>query len=204
LGFPDTYATQDEDRRPRLLRIVGGAVGALVLIILLLSTDHERVRPARSDDKVSAWKPANDTAASSPPCSTSMAMTSRLAVAAIAAVLAVYAAGYTRTRPTAPAPHALSAPPAPQTTSRWKDGSWRGRGSCPHGQIEATVTIKGGRIQSTVISQCRTRYSCDVSGELPPRVLQRQSAEVDYVSGATESTDAFYEALTEALTHASF
>jgi hypothetical protein len=55
LGFLDSYASQDEDRRPRLLRIVGGAVGALVLIILLLSTDHERVRPARSDDRVSAW-----------------------------------------------------------------------------------------------------------------------------------------------------
>jgi uncharacterized protein with FMN-binding domain len=130
-------------------------------------------------------------------------MTGSLAVAAIAAVLAVYAAGYTRTRTATPAPRIPSAPPAPQTTSRWKDGSWRGRGNCPHGQIEATITIKGGRIQSTVISQCRTRYACDVIGELPPQVLQRQSAEVDYVSGATESTDAFYEALTEALNHAS-
>ena len=55
LGYLDTYASQDEDRRPRLFRIVGGAVGALVLIALLLATDHERVRPARSDDKVSAW-----------------------------------------------------------------------------------------------------------------------------------------------------
>jgi uncharacterized protein with FMN-binding domain len=61
------------------------------------------------------------------------------------------------------------------------------------------VVIRGGRIQSAVISQCRIRYSCSVIKELPPQVAQRQNPEVDYVSGATESTDAFYYALVEAL-----
>ena len=75
-------------------------------------------------------------------------------------------------------------------------------GRCPHGDIIATVTIKDGRIHSAVVRQGLTRYACDVIEELPPQVVQRQSPEVDYVSGATESTGAFYEAVAEALTHA--
>ena len=81
----------------------------------------------------------------------------------------------------------------------WKDGTYTGWGFSPHGNIEATVTIEGGRIASAVISQCRTRYSCAVIDTLPPEVAQRQSPDVDYVSGATQSADAFYEAVVAAL-----
>jgi uncharacterized protein with FMN-binding domain len=34
---------------------------------------------------------------------------------------------------------------------------------------------------------------------LPPQVVRRQSPAVDYVSGATQSADAFYEAVAAAL-----
>jgi uncharacterized protein with FMN-binding domain len=34
---------------------------------------------------------------------------------------------------------------------------------------------------------------------LPPQVAKRQSPEVDYVSGATQSTNAFYFAVVDAL-----
>ena len=61
------------------------------------------------------------------------------------------------------------------------------------------MTIKGGMITSAIISQCRTRYSCAVIDTLPPEVAQRQSPDVDYVSGATQSADAFYEAVAAAL-----
>ena len=37
---------------------------------------------------------------------------------------------------------------------------------------------------------------------LPPQVLQRQSENVDYVTGATQSTYAFYYAVQEALSKA--
>ena len=60
------------------------------------------------------------------------------------------------------------------------------------------MTIESGRIASAVISQCRTRYSCAVI-DLPPQVAQRQSPDVDFVSGATQSADAFYEAVVAAL-----
>jgi uncharacterized protein with FMN-binding domain len=43
------------------------------------------------------------------------------------------------------------------------------------------------------------RYSCGVIETLPPQVALRQSADVDYVSRATQSADAFYEAAFAAL-----
>jgi uncharacterized protein with FMN-binding domain len=84
----------------------------------------------------------------------------------------------------------------------WKDGRYTGWGFSRHGNIEAAVTIEGGRIASAIISQCRTRYSCSVIDTLPPQVAQRQSPDVDYVSGATQSADAFYEAVVAALNKA--
>jgi uncharacterized protein with FMN-binding domain len=85
---------------------------------------------------------------------------------------------------------------------QWKDGTYTGWGTSRHGDIEAQVVIEGGRIASATIAQCLTRYSCSVIGKLPPQVAERQSPEVDYVSGATQSTNAFYYAVVEALTKA--
>lgn len=64
------------------------------------------------------------------------------------------------------------------------------------------MVIEGGRIASATIAQCMTRYSCSVISQLPPQVAQRQSPEVDYVSGATQSANAFYYAVGEALSKA--
>lgn len=104
---------------------------------------------------------------------------------------------------TEPAPPAAEqkpeAPPAVSPAPLWKDGTYTGWGYSRHGNIEAQVVIEGGRIASAVISQCRTRYSCSVIDRLPPQVAQRQSPDVDYVSGATQSADAFYGAVVEAL-----
>jgi uncharacterized protein with FMN-binding domain len=83
-----------------------------------------------------------------------------------------------------------------------KDGTFLGWGSSRHGDIQASVEIQNGRIVSAQIAQCLTRYSCDVIDKLPPEVVARQSADVDYVSGATESADAFYDAIADALAKA--
>lgn len=98
----------------------------------------------------------------------------------------------------------LPSPPDPgggsaATAHPWKNGTYTGWGFSPHGNIEATVVIEAGRIASAVISQCRTRYSCAVIDMLPPQVARRQSPNVDYISGATQSADAFYEAVVAAL-----
>lgn len=93
---------------------------------------------------------------------------------------------------------AVPEPPKPQ----FKDGTYFGWGTSRHGDIQAQVIIEGGRIASATIAQCLTRYSCSVIAKLPPQVAERQSPETDYVSGATQSTNAFYYAVVEALSKA--
>jgi uncharacterized protein with FMN-binding domain len=103
--------------------------------------------------------------------------------------------------PSAPALTTSNAPAA-ASSSAYKDGTYTGWGTCRHGDIQATVVVASGRITSATISQCLTRYPCSWIEALPPQVVQRQSAEVDYVSGATQSADAFYGAVTDALSKA--
>ena len=95
-----------------------------------------------------------------------------------------------------PSPTPTPAPPA------YKDGTFSGWGTSRHGDIEATVVISSGKIMSAVISQCLTRYSCSWVAHLQGQVVERQSAEVDYVTGATQSTNAFYYAVVQALSKA--
>lgn len=102
---------------------------------------------------------------------------------------------------------AIAQPPAPAVAPaapkiQYKDGTYSGWGTSRHGDIQATVIVEGGRIVSAVIAQCLTRYSCSWIAALPPQVAIRQSPEVDYVSGATQSTNAFYYAVVDALSKA--
>jgi uncharacterized protein with FMN-binding domain len=156
--------------------------------------------------------------------------TGRAAALSSAAILAIYAAGYTATEhaaqgapsnasadvvagsstatsaaavtPTAPAQVSAQKPnatPAPGTSGAYRDGTYLGTGTSRHGSIEATVTVSGGKIAAVEISQCLTRYSCSRISALPPEVVARQSAKVDYISGATDSSRAFAQAVANAL-----
>jgi len=89
--------------------------------------------------------------------------------------------------------------PAPPASPKWNDGSYSGWGRSRHGDIQATVAIESGKIVYVAITVCATRYPCDVIAKLPGQVLERQSPETDFVAGATESTNAFYYAVVEAL-----
>jgi uncharacterized protein with FMN-binding domain len=111
--------------------------------------------------------------------------------------------------PSAPSSTAVTAPPADSASQpakneqvALKDGVYFGWGTSRHGDIEASVEVEGGRITSAYISRCETRYPCSWISALPPQVVTRQSANVDYVSGATQSTNAFYYAVLEALSKA--
>jgi uncharacterized protein with FMN-binding domain len=107
------------------------------------------------------------------------------------------------TEPAAASAIATPAVPLPSIdVAKWKDGAYTGWGTSRHGDIEATVVIEGGKIASAVISQCLTRYSCSWVAHLQGQVVTRQSPEVDYVSGATQSTNAFYYAVVQALSKA--
>lgn len=102
--------------------------------------------------------------------------------------------------PAAPAPADTAAPQ--ENRGAYKDGLYYGWGTSRHGDIQASVEIRDGRIYAAKITQCLTRYSCSWIAHLQGQVAARQSPEVDYVSGATQSTNAFYYAVVEALKQA--
>ncbi len=102
--------------------------------------------------------------------------------------------------PQVSAPAAAPVAPAPPF---WKDGKYTAWGTCLHGDIQATVIIEGGKIISAEITDCRTRYACDVIDKLPGKVIQRQKNKFDVVGGATESAYAYYGAVYWALDQAS-
>ena len=124
-----------------------------------------------------------------------------LAALGSAAVLAIYTAGYVQTEPAAQRLRMMAqiASRRPSAPHGWADGTYLGWGRCQHGDLQATVVVKGGRIVEAAVSQCFTRYPKAVIAQLPGQVLARQSADVDQISGATESSDAFFQAVMEAL-----
>jgi len=109
----------------------------------------------------------------------------------------------------APVPSAPVAPPVPPapapaepTKAAYKDGTYYGWGTSRHGDIQAAVVVEEGRITVARVEKCLTRYSCNWIIPIPPRILSKQATTYDYVSGATESSDAFQDAVNEALAQA--
>ena len=100
-------------------------------------------------------------------------------------------------------PIAIRRDPAFAAGAKWRDGTYTGLGYSAHGDIEARVVIRDGRIVEAGIASCGTRYPCDVIDPLIHQPVERQSPDVDYMSHATESSDAYYDGLVAALTEAS-
>jgi uncharacterized protein with FMN-binding domain len=134
------------------------------------------------------------------------------------AVAAVYSAGFYTTNSQAvigqPTQHAVSnfqtnkiSPSGNnvsnvQTNRLYKDGIFSGSGWNRRGSIDVQVTIKNDKITDVEISHFAMHYTeSDVVG-LPDEVLQKQSAQVMNVSGATYSTQAFQDAVQGALDQA--
>jgi uncharacterized protein with FMN-binding domain len=105
----------------------------------------------------------------------------------------------TQPQPVADTPSSV---PQVQSTAAYKDGVFLGWGYSRHGNIQAFVRIEDGRIVHAGVQRCDTRWPCDLVAHLPGQVISRQSAEVDYVTGATQSGDAFYGAVAAALAQA--
>ena len=162
-------------------------------------TGHVKKASKTSDPTAAAATTATETAVAATPDPAQPAPSTAVATTPVAA-----------TGVTVPPPPALRPEPAPTPTpeptpapaAQYKDGTYSGWGTSRHGDIEATVVIANGKITSAQITQCLTRYSCSWVAHLQGQVVARQSPEVDYVSGATQSTNAFYYAVVQALSKA--
>ena len=111
----------------------------------------------------------------------------------------------TTVAPTATTPATAVAPLATATvaaSSTYKDGTYTGSGTSKHGGVAVAVVIKNGVIVSSAITASNTRYPIARIAALPGEVVAAQSASIDFVSGATDSSMAFQTAVTSALASA--
>jgi uncharacterized protein with FMN-binding domain len=109
--------------------------------------------------------------------------------------------GVPPTAPTPP-PQAAAAPSAAQSGPSYKDGTYTGQGSSRRGDVWVSITVAGSHITDVTITRSTLQYPLrDIAG-LPSEVVQRQSAQVDTVSRATYSSQAFRSAVSQALSKA--
>jgi uncharacterized protein with FMN-binding domain len=100
-------------------------------------------------------------------------------------------------------------PTAAAVTGKYKDGAYTGKTrDAFYGNIQVKVTVSGGRISDVVFLQYPNdrRDSIEINRQAMPilkqEAIQAQSADVDGVSGATDTSQAFIESLSSALTSA--
>ena len=148
---------------------------------------------------VAAAVPASATRAKTKSRTDTVATTAPVESVPTAASPVVAAAPPPDAPPASPPPADTVTAPAAPAAPKWRDGTYTGWGDSRHGSIEATVVIRAGRIADAYISRCLTRYSCSWIDHLQIQVVDRQGPEVDFVSGATQSVNAFYYAVVEAL-----
>lgn len=182
------FERSDTERRPVPPVVVPAKIDTARLIDTVLADTLRAAAPAPAPKKKKKAEPVS-TAVDTAPATPSPAPASPTEAPAA-------------TPPAAAAAPADTAKAATDSVKVLKDGTYTGWGTSRHGDIQAAVEIKAGKIVNAYITQCLTRYSCNRIAAIIPQVVQRQSAEVDYVSGATQSTDAFYYAIVEALSKA--
>jgi uncharacterized protein with FMN-binding domain len=96
-----------------------------------------------------------------------------------------------------------------QTISNYKDGTYTGtRADAVYGYIQVQTTISGGKITKVTFLEYPNdhRESVQINQQAMPylqqEAIQAQSAQVDGVSGATDTSQAFVESLSAALNKA--
>lgn len=107
--------------------------------------------------------------------------------------------------PTSSAPIATKSP----STGKYKDGTYTGSvADAVYGNIQVKVIITGGKISDVIFLQYPNdrNTSIEINTQAMPYLKQEaisaQSAKVNIVSGATDSSIAFRESLTVALSQA--
>lgn len=103
-------------------------------------------------------------------------------------------------------PHLLVLPPSPraaepQVAGNFPNGVWEGSGAGRGGDIRVRVTVRDRSIRDVeILSLDETPAKVQaLKDELIPSIIQKQSVEVDAVSGATLSSEGVLEAVDAAL-----
>ena len=109
----------------------------------------------------------------------------------------IYAAGTTR-------PASTGAASAENITGDFKDGVYEGSGTVIGGKIVVSVTIEGGKIANVdIVSQNETEGLGGMAlPEYARQTVEKQSLDIDVISGVTVTLDAYKEAVNDALSKA--
>ncbi|HUT35304.1 MAG TPA: FMN-binding protein [Planctomycetota bacterium] len=85
--------------------------------------------------------------------------------------------------------------------AKLKDGVYRGSGIGYVKEVNATVAVKGGKITDIQL-QHEEKIDMGATTSVPRQIIERQSLEVDAVTGATVTAQAIVQAVYEALQRA--
>jgi uncharacterized protein with FMN-binding domain len=111
------------------------------------------------------------------------------------------AASGASTSPGGAAAPATSSAPTTQAAT-YRDGTYTGSGTSRRGGVGVQLTIQDSHISNVTITRVTTQYPVSRIASLPAQVIARQSAQVDRISGATYSVQAFQQAVQQALSSA--
>ena len=188
--------------------------GAAQRAMARLTVAEQAASAGQAQGARSSAAPASPVGPSASAAAGGTSATAPAASAGPASGTAASAATATAASAAPPAPSSASAasaaPPAPSSASAasataapgYANGTFTGQGWGPHGPITAAVVIRRGQIVSANITQCGTTYPCYYITPLLGEVVARQSAQTDYVSGATASSIAYQQAVAAALAQA--
>lgn len=86
-------------------------------------------------------------------------------------------------------------------TSGWADGTYEGTGTGFGGDVVLSVTVADGKISSIEVVSASGEDAAyfSMARELLDKIVKKQSADVDTVSGATFSSHGIIDAVTAAL-----
>lgn len=91
------------------------------------------------------------------------------------------------------------------TTTLFKDGTYEGRSFKFPGPMKVAVTIKNGKITDIkILKHLAPKKYKDIMGILINRIIERQSAQIDGITGATISSNALKKAVGDALLKTAF
>ena len=145
-----------------------------------------------SNSSGSAFSVSTTAAGSPPPVNTTSAPTKKTVVPVTVAPTPV---------------HTVTVPKAP--TGKYVDGTYTGSAAnAYYGNIQVEAVISGGKLTNVVFLQSPSDRSTSrfinqqAMPELKAEAIQAQSANVDGVSGASDSSAAFKESLSSALSQA--
>lgn len=85
--------------------------------------------------------------------------------------------------------------------SPWNDGEFRGEGQGHKSTIKVNLTIASGKINAIVVTEQADTpdYAEPAVNQIPQRIIEKQSTQVDVVTGSTRTSNGIIAAVNDAL-----